>query len=48
MDQSYGDASDGLEATLFGGEPASALQAPERLTTPQPAESASIAVSALP
>jgi hypothetical protein len=38
MDQSYGDASDALEASLFGGEPASVLQASDRLTAPNPAD----------
>jgi hypothetical protein len=38
MDQSYGDASDALEASLFGCESASAVQAPGRPTAPNPAD----------
>jgi hypothetical protein len=39
MDQSYGEETDKLEAALFGGKAASALQAPAREPVPQPAAS---------
>ena len=47
MDQSYGDASEQLEAALFGSSPASGLQAAEGQTVPHGAAEASAAPTVL-